>query len=137
MSRTICPPGGLCINESGTNIPKKFIFTKEHYFKQRLTQYQAKETHCCPDFVVKEVGQQLLQPNYCTISDVKKVLKDLHMYRHYDQASYIWSRLTGQQLPELTPSQTDECVALFRAIKPHNISQFAEVLVEQKSAEQN
>ena len=144
MSRTIHPPGGPVIEEkkqqkvTTKSVPQpKFAYTKEHHFKHCLAKAQGKETERCPDFIVKQVGQHILQPNSCSLFDVKCAVRDLRHYRYHDQAFYIWSQLTGQQMSELTPAQTEECVAMFRELQPQNITRFAEILVKRKLAEQN
>jgi hypothetical protein len=143
MSRLIQPPGGPVIEERKHKKghtkpipPPKFTYTKEHHFKYCMAQFQGKESLQCPDSIFQEIRQHVPAEN-CTLLDVKDAIRKLRYGLYYDQAPYIWSKLTGREIPRLTEAQTEQCIAAFREYQPPNIRQFAEVLVEQKLAEQN
>lgn len=104
---------GHCFKDCDrVNMTQKYLYDRRNHFKDCLVQYQSKQIQNVPDSVVQELVDQFrihkllvgdeTTPNDTRFSNITRehvqiFLKELKYNKYYDDVSYIYHKLTGNE----------------------------------------
>lgn len=97
-----------------TNVEKqKYPYKKINHLKEKLNQFQSKESIDVPDdicnIVKAEMKKQLISIDKCTPSKIRNILKKNRMTIYYEHLQQIYGKITGKE-PIILSREVEECI---------------------------
>lgn len=109
-------------NHKETNYEKqKYPYKKINHLKEKLNQFQSKETADVPDeiyeMILNDLKKKRLRPEYATPADIKTILKKNRQTNYYEHLQQIYCKITGSPPITLTRETETTIVGMFQAMQ--------------------
>jgi Poxvirus Late Transcription Factor VLTF3 like len=96
------------------NDKQKYPYKKINHLREKMNQFQSKESANVPDFIYdiiyKALKKRRIQKENCTSPEIKKILKENRLTEYYEHLPQIYCKVTGK--PPMTFSRdTEEKIA--------------------------
>jgi len=99
----------------------KYPYKKINHLKEKLAQFQAKETADIPDSVYDIVDLELkknrLNPDEITFNDIRIILKKYKLTDHYEHLQQIYCRVSGKLPVSLSKETEEKIINMFLSIQ--------------------
>lgn len=120
--------GDILINNSTfkqiqeTHVTNKFVYKRINYFNDWLKQIQGNEVSDVPQEVMKEIRQEISKRNIIDMNKIKpylmkKILKELHYPKYYENINLIISKLTDKPNLIIPMDIAEKMKRMFSAIQ--------------------
>jgi len=105
----------------GYRISKTFSYKRENHLLEHIRRVQGlNNSKLDPDMysqVCEYVQDHNVDLSCIFVSDVRQILKDLGLCKHYVQSMKIWSSLTNKNPPAMTVDQESVLLSLFNQVQ--------------------
>jgi hypothetical protein len=101
---------------------QKYPYKKKNHLKEKLNQFQSKESADVPedvcDTVRAELKKQRIKYKDCTHNDVNKILKKHRMTSYYEHLQQIYCKISDTPPITLSRETEEEIMSMFERMQP-------------------
>jgi hypothetical protein len=110
-----------CGHKDPTTDKQKYPYKRMNHLKEKLNQFQSKETADVPSCVYEKVFSELrkkrIRPQDVSSSDIRKILKTNRLNIYYEHIQQIYCKVTGCQPMTLTREIEEKIISMFQAMQ--------------------
>lgn len=108
-------------HKDSTNDKQKYPYKRMNHLKEKLNQFQSKETADVPDIVYEKIFAELkkkrIKPDDASSKDIKAILKKNHMTNFYEHLQQIYCKITSCPPMTLTREIEEAIVTMFQTMQ--------------------
>lgn len=108
-------------HKDAINEKPKYPYKKINHLIEKLNQFQSKESNNIPDCVFIDIENQIriknLNRNDISLHTIKEILRKKRYNKYYENAQFIFSKVTKTPPPLLTRDQEEEVKTRFRLLE--------------------
>jgi hypothetical protein len=109
-------------NYKETNFEKqKYPYKKINHLKEKLNQFQSKETADVPDeiytMIINDLKKKRIRPEYASPADIKSILKKNRETNYYEHLQQIYCKITKSQPITLSREIETMIIGMFQAMQ--------------------
>lgn len=108
------------------NDKQKYPYKRINHFKEKLNQFQSKETANVPDNVYGIIYEELRRKNICyeslTMANIRAILKNNSLTQYYEHIFQIFCKITGSPPITFSRELEEKMTNMFQSMQPSFIS---------------
>jgi hypothetical protein len=108
-------------HKDSTNDKQKYPYKRMNHLKEKLNQFQSKETADVPETVYDKIFTELkkkrIKPDDASSKDIKAILKKNHLTNFYEHLQQIYCKITNCPPMTLTREIEEAIISMFQTMQ--------------------